>query len=417
MTDTAELDNKGYRWPEEGLTRIPDWIYTSEDIYARERERIFLGETWNFVALEAELPEPASFKRSYVGDVPVIVTRDKDGQLHVFENRCAHRGLEFCRAPKGAANEFICPYHQWTYDLSGRLIAVPFRRGDRGKGGMPADFDMKDHGPRRLKVESRHGVVFASFSDSVAPLAEYLGPETLEHFDAVFGKGELKILGHYRNRLNGNWKLYHENLKDPYHATLLHVYLATFRLMVAGQKSAMFVDASGRHATAASAKDDAAEIDDATAGEMKNAFRVGMELEDPEFLKFVPEFDSPWTVTMQTIWPNLVVQRELNTLGVRHIVPRGPNALDMYWTMFGYVDDDEDMTRHRLRQGNLMGPSGYLGVDDNEAIRFLQDGFRHSVSDTGIVMLDPDNEGDTDTLISEASIRSLYRHYRQEMGL
>lgn len=239
---------------------------------------------------------------------------------------------------------------------------------------MPADFDLGDHGLRRLNVATRHGVVFASFSDRVAPLAEYLGAETLEHFDVVFGKGKLKILGYYRNRLNGNWKLYHENLKDPYHATLLHVYLATFRLMVAGQKSAMFVDPSGRHATAASARDDAAEIDDATAGEMKGAFRAGMTLEDPEFLKFVPEFDSPWTVTMQTIWPNLVVQRELNTLGVRHIVPRGRNALDMYWIMFGYQDDDDAMTRHRLRQGNLMGPSGYLGVDDNEAIRFLQDG-------------------------------------------
>jgi len=417
MTDAASLDNSGYRWPEQGLTHIPDWIYTSEEIYARERERIFLGDTWNFVALAAELPEPASFKRSYVGDVPVVVTRDKDGQFHVFENRCAHRGLEFCRAPRGAANEFICPYHQWTYDLSGRLIAVPFRRGDRGKGGMPADFDMADHGLRRLRVETRHGVVFASFSDAVEPLADYLGPDTVEHFDAVFGKGELKILGHYRNRLNGNWKLYHENLKDPYHATLLHVYLATFRLMVAGQKSAMIVDASGRHATAASAKDDTAEIDAATAGEMKGAFRAGMALEDPDMLKFVAEFDSPWTVTMQTIWPNLIVQRELNTLGVRHIVPRGPHALDMYWTMFGYQDDDDAMTRHRLRQGNLMGPSGYLGVDDNEAIRFLQDGFRRSASDTGIVMLDPGNEGDTDTLISEASIRSLYRHYRQAMAL
>lgn len=406
-----------FRWPAEGLTHIPDWIYTSDEIYARERERIFLGPTWNFVALEAELPEPGSFKRSYVGDVPVIVTRDKDGAIHAFENRCAHRGLEFCRALRGRANEFICPYHQWTYDLAGRLIAVPFRRGDRGKGGMPADFRMEDHNPCRLNVAIRHGVVFASFSDMVEPLEDYLGPETCEHFDAVFAKGKLKVLGFYRNRLNGNWKLYHENLKDPYHATLLHVFLATFRLMVAGQKSAMIVDASGRHATAASARDESMEIDAQTANQMKGAFREGMELEDPEFLNFVPEFDSPWTVTMQTIWPNLIVQRELNTLGIRHIVPRGPNALDMYWTMFGYADDDAAMTRHRMRQGNLMGPSGYLGVDDNEAIRFLQDGFRRSAGDTGIVMLDPAHEGGTDTLISEASIRALYRHYRAVMDL
>ncbi len=409
--------NTELRWPEEGLTHIPDWIYTSDEIFARERERIFLGPTWNFIALEAELPRPGDFKRSYVGDVPVVVTRDADGAIHAFENRCAHRGLEFCRALRGNASEFICPYHQWMYDLTGRLKAVPFRRGDRGKGGMPPGFDMNDHGPRRLNIATRHGVVFASFSDDVEPLDEYLGPETLEHFDVVFANRKLKVLGFYRNRLNGNWKLYHENLKDPYHATLLHVYLATFRLMVAGQKSAMFVSGKGRHATAASAKDDSAEIGKDTAAEMKNAFRDDMALEDQEFIRFVPEFDSPWTVTMQTIWPNLIVQRELNTLGIRHIVPRGPHAMDMYWTMFGYEDDDADMARHRLKQGNLMGPSGYLGVDDNEAIRFVQDGFRHSVSDRGIVMLDPENEGGTDTLISEASIRSLYRHYREVMDL
>ena len=412
MTDRPDL-----RWPDEGLTHIPDWIYTSDEIYARERERIFLGPSWNFIALEAELPNPGDFKRSYVGDVPVMVTRDSSGAINAFENRCAHRGLEFCRALRGNKSEFICPYHQWTYDLTGRLMAVPFRRGDRGKGGMPADFNMADHGPKRLNISIRHGVVFASFSDSVEPLEEYLGKETLEHFDVVFAGRRLKLLGFYRNRLNGNWKLYHENLKDPYHATLLHVYLATFRLMVAGQKSAMFVSGQGRHATAASAKDDSAEISRETADEMRNAFRGDMALEDPEFIRFIPEFDSPWTVTMQTIWPNLIVQRELNTLGIRHIVPRGPHAMDMYWTMFGYEDDDAAMTRHRLKQGNLMGPSGYLGVDDNEAIRFVQDGLRHSVTDRGIVMLDPGNEGGTDTLISEASIRSLYRHYREVMSL
>jgi phenylpropionate dioxygenase-like ring-hydroxylating dioxygenase large terminal subunit len=412
MTDQAD-----FRWPDEGLTHIPDWIYTSDEIYARERERIFLGPSWNFIALDAELPNPGDFKRSYIGDVPIIVTRDTDGQTHAFENRCAHRGLEFCRKLRGNASEFICPYHQWTYDLTGKLMAVPFRRGDRGKGGMPADFDMADHRPKKLNISIRHGVVFGSFSDSVEPLEEYLGKETLEHFDVVFAGRKLKVLGFYRNRLNGNWKLYHENLKDPYHATLLHVYLATFRLMVAGQKSAMFVSGKGRHATAASAKDDSAEIPVETADEMRNAFREDMVLEDPEFIKFVPEFDSPWTVTMQTIWPNLIVQRELNTLGIRHIVPRGPNAMDMYWTMFGYEDDDAEMTRHRLKQGNLMGPSGYLGVDDNEAIRFVQDGLRRSVTDRGIVMLDPKNEGGTDTLISEASIRSLYRHYREVMSL
>ena len=404
-------------WPNDDLSRIPDWIYTSEDILVRERERIFLGKCWNFVALEAELPDVGCFKRSYVGDVPVIVTRTGDDAFNVFENRCAHRGVEFCRELRGKVNEFICPYHHWTYDVTGELIAVPFRRGDKGKGGMPKEFDLGEHNPRQFRVSCRHGVIFATLSDDTEPLEEYLGPETLEQFDVVFSGRELKVLGYYRNRLNGNWKLYHENLKDPYHATLLHVYLATFRLMVAGQKSAMICDEVGRHATAASAKDDAIEIGDDLVDEMKGAYRVGMDLNDEDFTRYVPEFDSPWTVTMSTIWPNLIVQRELNTLGIRHIVPRGPHALDMYWTMFGYVGDSEEMTKHRMKQGNLMGPSGYLGVDDNEAIKFLQDGFRNSMPGEGVVKLDPDNEGGTDTLISEASIRSLYRHYREVMDI
>lgn len=77
---------------------------------------------------------------------------------------------------------------------------------------------------------------------------------------------------------------------------------------------------------------------------------------------------------MQTIWPNLIVQREMNTLGVRQIIPNGPNSLIMQWTMFGYEDDSEETIRHRLRQGNLMGPAGFLGLEDNEAMKFVQEG-------------------------------------------
>src|SRR5215472_1105634 len=113
-----------FLWPQEGLSRIPDWVYTSEEIYQREIERIFHGSTWNFVALEAELPEPGNFKRSFVGPTPVVVTRDSEGQIRAFENRCAHRGAELCRPHAGKATELVCPYHQWTYDLAGNLSAV-----------------------------------------------------------------------------------------------------------------------------------------------------------------------------------------------------------------------------------------------------------------------------------------------------
>jgi len=122
---------------------------------------------------------------------------------------------------------------------------------------------------------------------------------------------------------------------------------------------------------------------------------------------------------MQVVWPNLIVQREMNTLGVRQLVPSGPNEFTMIWTMFGYEDDNEEMTRHRLRQGNLMGPAGFLGLEDNEAIKFVQDGMLNSSTPAQhMVQLDPDvPAGTSETLISEAAIRALYQHWREEMGL
>ena len=80
-----------------GIGSVPDWIYTSPEIYEREVERIFHGRTWNFVALEAEIPNPGDYKRSFVGPTPVVVSRNTDGTVHVFAKRCAQRGVEFCR--------------------------------------------------------------------------------------------------------------------------------------------------------------------------------------------------------------------------------------------------------------------------------------------------------------------------------
>ena len=112
-----------YVWPDDDLTLIPDWVYTDRNIYQREIERIFHGPTWNYVALEAEVPNPGDFIRSHVGPTPMVVARAADGSINVFENRCAHRAAEFCRELTGSVKAFVCPYHQWTYDLKGNLRA------------------------------------------------------------------------------------------------------------------------------------------------------------------------------------------------------------------------------------------------------------------------------------------------------
>ncbi|SOY62562.1 Salicylate 5-hydroxylase, large oxygenase component [Cupriavidus taiwanensis] len=406
------------RWPEDGLHYIPDWVYTSQAVHDLELQKIFRGRSWNYVALEAEIPNAGDFKRSYVGATPVVVSRAEDGSINVFENRCAHRGAEFCRHSQGNTKEFVCPYHQWSYDLKGNLQGVPFKRGVNRAGGMPKDFRNEDHGLVKLHVATRNGVIFASYAPDMESLEDYMTPEILKDFDVVFNGKPLKVLGYYKNELPCNWKMYHENLKDPYHATLLHSFLVVFGLLVAGNESAMIADpVHGRHGTMASAKkeDKYAAVSDENKKEMRS-YHEGMQLEDERFLEYVREFDSPWSVTMQTIWPNLIVQREMNTLGVRQIVPNGPDSMLMLWTMFGYEDDTEEMTQHRLRQGNLMGPAGFLGLEDNEAMKFVQEGVRRSSSDLNVLKLDAQQIGTSNSLISESAIRAMYQYYRGVMG-
>jgi phenylpropionate dioxygenase-like ring-hydroxylating dioxygenase large terminal subunit len=416
MHMSTELPRQ-YIWPSDDPNRIPDWVYTDPWIYEREVARIFHGPTWNYVGLEAEIPKAGDFIRSNVGPTPVVVARDERGNVAVFENRCSHRAAEFCRELTGNVTAFVCPYHQWTYDLRGSLQAVPFRRGAAGQGGMGMDFQLAEHNPRQLAVTVHRGVIFASYAHDMESLVDYLGPEVLREFEATFDGRRLSVLGHYRHSLPGNWKLYHENLKDPYHATLLHTFLVTFGLLVAGNKSLMLADESGRHGVMCSAKSDATKLAAEDKAEMR-AFKEGMQLADPRMMEFIDEFESPWSVTMATIWPNLIVQREMNTLGVRQLVPTGPNEFIMKWTMFGFEGDSDAMTRHRLRQGNLMGPAGFLGLEDNEAIKFVQDGMLNVPDGEHLVALNPATRfGTSETLISESAIRGMYRHWREVMAL
>ena len=131
-TNNAPLN---FTWPEEGHTRVPYWVYTAPEIYQREMEVIFGGPAYSFIGFECEIPNPGDFRQTKVGDKPVIYTRDEDGTVRVFANRCAHRGVQFCYDTHGKGKtEFICPYHQWTYNLKGDVIAIPFRRGIRKQG-------------------------------------------------------------------------------------------------------------------------------------------------------------------------------------------------------------------------------------------------------------------------------------------
>jgi salicylate 5-hydroxylase large subunit len=402
-------------WPTGQISRVPYALYADEAVYARELERLFYGKHWNCVGLEAELPEPKSFKTSFVGERSVIVTRDRHGAIHVVENHCAHRGVRFCKAKSGKAINLVCPYHQWTYALDGKLLGVSFKNGVKGNGGMPEDFQLEDHGLNRLKVHVRGGVIFASFSDEVEPFEDYLGPDVLHYFDRVFDGRKLTVLGYSRQRIPGNWKLMMENIKDGYHPGLLHTWFVTFGLWRADQESRMVMDSRRRHACMVSSRNQGGE-GEVTAG--VTSFRKDLQLNDPRLLDVVPEawWNGP-TVVMITLFPGVILQQQVNSLSTRQIIPRGPGAFDFIWTHFGFADDDAEMTERRLRQANLFGPAGFVSADDGEVIEFAQQGLSTDLWSETVSEMDGTGTEPTDHNVTECLIRGMYQYYREVMEL
>ena len=98
------LDSDAVTFPHDDGSRVPYKVFSSQAVYEREQERIYRGPTWNFVALDAEIPNPGDFKSTFVGDTPVVVTRNDDGSLAAWVNRCAHRGASVCRKSRGNAS-------------------------------------------------------------------------------------------------------------------------------------------------------------------------------------------------------------------------------------------------------------------------------------------------------------------------
>jgi salicylate 5-hydroxylase large subunit len=401
-------------WPKGDVTSVPYRIYSDPDIFALEMQRIFGGPGWAYVGLEVEIPNAGDYLVTRIGDRSVVITRAEDGSIHGFANRCAHRGVKVCRQAKGNSRFFVCPYHQWSYDPRGRLRGVPFINGVKNLGGMPDDFSREDYNLPALAITTRGGVIFASFAEQPQALDGYLGETNLGYFDRIFDGRELVVLGYSRQLIPGNWKLMFENIKDPYHASLLHVFLVTFGLFRADQKSQVRMDETGRHGLLISRR---GEQKATQATEDISNLKEDFTLNDPRLLDPVKEFGDDATVVMQTVWPNLIVQQQSNTLALRQIQPRDAGSFELHWTFFGYADDDEAMVVRRLRQANLMSSAGLVSADDSEVIKLAQDGVSQYADDAGVMLLGGRDTADEEHMVTESAIRAFYTHYREVMGL
>jgi anthranilate 1,2-dioxygenase large subunit len=412
MPQTLKID-----WPRNDYSRVPFRLYHDPSVYALEMERVFRGPVWNYLALEAELPDPGDYRTTWIGDSPVVVTRAQDGTIHAFVNRCAHRGAQIVRRTHGNAAELVCIYHRWCYSLQGELIGIPFRRGLKGEGGMPADFDLKTAGPRHLTVANFHGVLFGTFSADTEPLEQYLGEFGTGMIERFMHK-PVRVLGYSRQMVNGNWKLYAENLRDTYHASLLHEFFVTYGVDRATQRGGVKMDARHRHNMnhAYAATDTQEEARAAYAGQAGVALDR-MRLRDASLLKYVPEFADGMNLAAPTIFPNMLLIQINNTLATRQIRPKAVDSFEIFQTVFGYVDDDEEMTRHRLLLANLVGPAGFVSMEDGEAIEIIQKATRPET--TASAVFEMGGRGPLKDLahrVTETPIRGFWSYWSELMG-
>ena len=207
--------------PESLISTLPGSYYTDATIFAMEQDKIF-ESMWFCAVRAADLDKPGAFKTVQIGRESVLITRSRGGEVRAFFNVCRHRGAQLCTEDSGEVKRaFQCPYHAWTYDLDGKLIAAP------NLTKMP-DIDRVEYGLRRIAVREWLGYVWVcladeppSFEDTV--IRDVLRSARRPRDDRPLRRRRTSRVGRrIRYDVKANWKLIIENFMECYHCATIH---------------------------------------------------------------------------------------------------------------------------------------------------------------------------------------------------
>jgi choline monooxygenase len=214
MTPQNIFDPKHYEGVRKPLLEaetMPAFTYTSSEFYQREVERIW-RKTWNFIGSADQIRNNGDYFTLNFAGVPTIVLRDHDGKIRAFANTCRHRGSELLEG-KGNCKLIVCPYHSWTYDLSGNLRGTP-------EMDKTLNFNKADYGLIPIAIDTWGNFLFINFDKNPEPLKKHLGdlPEKL----APYRLENMALARRKAFEMDCNWKLFVENAKESYHIGTVH---------------------------------------------------------------------------------------------------------------------------------------------------------------------------------------------------
>jgi len=377
------------RNPDGHLYMVDHRIYLDADVYKAELQHAFKRQ-WVFLGLEIELEDVGSFKTTYLGDVPVVMVRDEDRRLRVFENVCVHRGAKLVRKRCGRADTLDCMYHSWSYGLDGRLLGVPM------PAGFQPEFRKSDFRLSELpRVETCAGMVFASYDPDIESLADYLGGFR-PYLDEILTEGGIELIGYQRYHVKANWKLFVENTIDAYHPGLLHTPImrdrAGYQYRAGAGFNYKFRNGHGLLQWPVSVSDEA---------------EWDPELDLP--LTLCKSRESGWNY-VSNIFPNVMVLQIEDILTIRQLLPRGVDQVDVMTYNFARPGESADMKRHRAWVvSSQFGIAGAASLDDKLAMEAVQAGATAKYSDTVLMRGDPNSAmGD---LTTEISLRGFYEKW------
>jgi phenylpropionate dioxygenase-like ring-hydroxylating dioxygenase large terminal subunit len=409
--DQVSIADAQAAWPK-GLTQVPFHVYQDPALLEQEQRLLFEGPVWNFLCIETDIPNAGDWRTTFVGRMPVVVVLTETNQIAAFENRCLHRGALICLDNAGNAKDFTCVYHAWRYDLSGNLKSIAFRKGVNGKGGMPDSFNPDDHATRKLRIETISGLVFGTFSETTPGLESFLGSDVSAALRLTASR-KLQVIGRFTEVLPNNWKLYAENVRDTYHASLLHVFFATFRINRLSQGGGVSVSDTGAcHVSTTLAPTE--ETDSAYDG--IRSVDDGLQLSDPSLLDAEDEHGDRVRQQILSVFPSFAMQRTYNVMAIRQFIPRGVDKTDLNWIYLGYADDTPALRRRRLKQLNLAGPAGFVSMEDGCIGNFVERGAVAAPQGVSLLEMGGGGTESQETRATETAIRGFWKMWRGIMG-